>query len=520
VAGREWLAAACVALCAALLYLPTARNGYVLDDPVIVRDNAVVFDMQVGRALTRPYWPEGSPPAPNWRPLAMLSFVGDRWLGGAGAAAVHHAVNALLHGLTVLALFPLARRLAGRWAIAALVLFAAHPAHAESVAPIVGRCDLIAALGAFLALECFLRYRDGATAWWLAAGAAAYAIGLGGKESAAPVVALLPAADVLLRGTPPRAIAGRGAVAYLPFVAVAALYLAGRVMVLGDSSFRHAGELEHGLVERLVLAARNAVLSAGLLLVPVRFHHTLTTLPINAPFGFRDPQGLAALAWSAGGLLAGLGWIALLRRAPRAAFLWLGALVTWLPVSGILPAAAGVSMRFLFLPSAFLACGIARGMDRAASRRPVVRPWLAGATVALAACGSWLGLRRSAQWHDNGTFYASVLAESPDCYAAHQSMGTWHASRKPADMDLARAHYLRAIAIAGETDWGVLSRLDLATTYGAAEAERRIREIVARYPDRARPHFYLGQVLEARGRRAEAIEHLQRAHEIDPALRR
>ncbi len=509
-----------MALCAALLYLPSARNGYVFDDNVIVRDNPVVREMQVTRALCGPYWPEPegqTPRAPNWRPLAMLSFIAERWIAGSGVAAVHHAGNALLHGLAVLALFPLARRLAGRWAIAALALFAAHPAHAESVAPVVGRCDLIAAIGALAAIECFMRYRDGAKGWWLALGAAAYALGLGGKESAAPVILLLPAADLLLRGRPPREVAGRGAMAYVPYAAVAVLYLAARWAVLGDASFHHAGEIERGVGDRLLAAARNAVVTLGLLVVPLRFHHTLTTLPVSAPFDYPDPTGPGAAAFAAGGLVIGLGWVGLVRVAPRAAFLWLGALATWGPTSGMLPAAAGVSMRFLLLPTAFLACGLGLAMGSAARVRPRWRPWLAAAAAVLALAGAWVGQRRSAHWHDDGTFYQAILAEAPGCYAAHQSLGTWYAGRRPPDMERARAHYGRAIGVAGDSDWGVQSQLDLATTFDAAEAERRCRGIIERHPTRSRPHLYLAAILRERGRSAEAMEHERRAKELERA---
>ncbi len=518
VTGKEWLAAACVALCAALLYVPSARNGYVFDDNVIVRDNPVVREMQATRALCGPYWPEPeghAPRAPNWRPFAMISFVAERWIAGPGVAAVHHAGNALLHGLAVLALFPLARRIAARWAIAAIALFAAHPAHAESVAPVVGRCDLIAAIGALAALECFMRYRDGAKAWWLALGAAAYAIGLGGKESAAPVILLLPAADLLLRGRPLREIAGRGALAYVPYAAVAVLYLAARWAVLGDASFHHAGEIERGMGDRLLAAARNGVVTLGLLVVPLRFHHTLSSLPVSAPFDYPDPTGAAAVAFAAGGLVIGLGWIGLLRLAPRAAFVWLGAIATWGPTSGILAAAAGVSMRFLLLPSAFLACGLGLAMGSATRARPWLVPWLAVASALLVLGGAWAGWTRSGQWHDDGTFYQAILAEAPECYAAHQSLGTWYAGRRPPDMERARAHYDRAIRVAGDSDWGVQSQLDLATTFDAAEAERRCREIIERHPMQPRPHHYLAAILRDRGRRAEALEHERRAKELE-----
>ena len=102
----------------------------------------------------------------------------------------------------MLALVPLARRLVGAgWpTVAACALFAVHPSHADVVGPVVGRTDLLAALGTLLALEYFLKYRDGGpeARRFLGIGVAAFAMGLGGKESAAPLLLLLPAADWLV----------------------------------------------------------------------------------------------------------------------------------------------------------------------------------------------------------------------------------------------------------------------------------------------------------------------------------
>ncbi len=264
----QWPAAVALAILAALLYAPTLGHGYVFDDLAIVYDNPVVTELRYGEALAGPYWPDREDAlaaSPNWRPLASVSFLLERHVLGLSSPTVHHALNALLHGLVVLALFPLARRLAGPgWpALAACALFGAHPAHAEVVAPVVGRTDLLAALGGLLALHFFLRYRDDESgrARWLVLGAAAYALGLGSKESAAPVLLLLPAADWLLGGRRLRALFGRPALAYLPFLAVALVYIVARIAVLGEDSFRHTMAVDYTLPQRLLFAARNAVVS-------------------------------------------------------------------------------------------------------------------------------------------------------------------------------------------------------------------------------------------------------------------
>jgi tetratricopeptide (TPR) repeat protein len=532
----EWPAALLLALLAAALYLPSLANGYVFDDTSIVRNNPVVTEQRYGEAVARPYWP--APPGvdrgtSNWRPLAMLSFVVERQLLGATVPMIHHATNALLYGLVVLALFPLARRLAGRgWpALAACAVFAAHPAHTEAVAPIVGRTDLLATLGGLLALECFLRYRDGGpSGWrWLSAGALAYAIGLAGKESAAPVLLLLPAADWLLGGRRLRDLAGRPALGYLPFLGVAIAYVAVRMIVLGEATFRHTDAVDYTWLERLLFAARNAVVSLGLLVAPTRFHHMVTTLPENAPFTYPDPNGVAVIAYALGGLVLGLGWLALVRRAPRGAFLWLAAVVTWLPTSGLVPAAAGASLRFLFLPSAFFCCGLALGLARVSRGRPALTAALGAAAALVVLAGAGMSVWRTTQWKSDATFYGAVIAERPDCYTAHYSLGTWYATRRRPDLEKAREHYREAIRITGDSLYSVEPRLNLAISYelGASgqryeagaqldEAARLYRELIILAPGRWEPHLNLAVILDQAGRLAEARDHYERALELAP----
>jgi tetratricopeptide (TPR) repeat protein len=525
-------AALALAILAVLIYLPALGNGYAFDDLAIVFDNPVVTELRYGEALAGPYWPdrEGAQSAsPNWRPLATVSFLLERHLLGRLSPAFAHAINALLHGLVVLALFPLARRLAGSGgaALAACALFAAHPAHAEVVAPVVGRADLLAALGSLLALHCFLRYRDDEPAGirWLGLGVAAYALGLGSKESAAPVLLLLPAADWLLGGRRLRALVGRPALAYLPFLVVALLYVAARTAVLGEATWRHAMAMDYTLAQRLLFAARNAVVSTGLLFAPTRFHHILTTLPENAPYTYPDPEGAAAAAFALGGLVAALGWLALVRRAPRGAFLWLATLVPWLPTSGLLPAAAGVSLRFLFVPTAFFACGIARALARVHRARPATGPVLFAGVAILTLLGAGLSVRRCIQWRDNGTFFGAVVAEAPRCFSAQYSLGSWYALQNPADLPRARRHFAEAVRIAGRSPDAFVARLNLAWCYGRGDAREDLDEALRLYqelledePQRCEVHRGIADVLLRVGEEQEALEHYERALELDSEL--
>ncbi len=525
---RELAGALAIAAGAVLLHLPALRHGYALDDLFVVAENPVVAELRWREALLAPWWPPQHGVdwrASNWRPLATLSLVAERAAAGQAALRLHHATNALLHGALVLALFPLARRLAGSGgpALAACALFAAHPAHVEAVAPVVGRSDLLGALGALGALAAFLRYRETGRSSWLVAAATAFGVGLAGKESAAPVLLLLPCADLLVRGLRVRELfARRTLAAYLPFAAVAVVYAAARVAVLGRAAFVHGQAGGYGPLGRLVFAAHNAAVSLGLLVFPNRIHHVLTTLPADAPVTYPLPQGLAAVGFAAFALAILAGWALCLRASPRGAFAWLAAVATWLPTSGLAPTGSGVALRFLLLPSAFAACGVARALAAAARARPGQARLAAAALCLAVAAGVATTLRRIPAWRDDGTLLAAILAEAPDCYTALYGLGNHLESVPEPDRPGARSLYRRAIAIAPGRTAGLEARVNLANSYASAgeweDALATYADAIAAAPGRFEPLLNRALLLAKLGRAREALADFERALERNPRL--
>jgi tetratricopeptide (TPR) repeat protein len=527
--GRAELAAAlAIAALGVALYLPTLGHGYALDDLFVVQENPVVAELRWREAPVAPWWPPRHGVdwrASNWRPLAMLSLLLERAAAPGAAPRLHHLGNALLHGALVLALFPLARRLAGPgWpALAACALFAVHPAHVEAAAPVVGRSDLLGALGLLLALEAFLRHRGTGSRRWLALAALAFGLGLAGKESAAPLLVLLPLADVLLRGEPVRALATRRRLAaYLPFAAVAAAYAAARFAVLGKVALVHGQAGSYGLVGRLVFAARNAAVSLWLLAFPNRTHHLLTTLPTDAPVTYPLPEGLAAAGFALVALAIGAGWIALWRTAPRGAFAWLAAALTWLPTSGLAPTGSGVALRFLLLPSAFAACGVARGLATAARSGGAGKALAAAAACLAVAAGAVTTLRRVPTWRDNGTLLAAVVEEAPDCYTALFGLGLHLESLPEPDRVRARALYRHAIEIAPASTAGLEARVNLANSHASAgemeDALATYADAIAAAPGRFEPRLNRALLLAQLGRTREALADFDRAVELNPGF--
>src|SRR5581483_4297857 len=89
-----------------------------------------------------------------FRPVPLLTYALERALVGRPSAPVARAVNALLHALCSLAALALFASIAKdrRAGLIGALIFAAHPLHAEAVAGVVGRAEVLALLLGFAAL--------------------------------------------------------------------------------------------------------------------------------------------------------------------------------------------------------------------------------------------------------------------------------------------------------------------------------------------------------------------------------
>ncbi|TPW17836.1 MAG: hypothetical protein FD129_214, partial [bacterium] len=140
-----------VGFTAFLVYVTTLGNGFAYDDGVIIEESPLVTEpARMGEVFTTPYW--GSKAGGGlYRPVATLSYALNHRVHGLKPFG-YHLVNVLLHAavsvlLTLLALQYLPLAAAG---LAGLI-FAVHPIHTEAVANVVGRAELLSAVGFLVA---------------------------------------------------------------------------------------------------------------------------------------------------------------------------------------------------------------------------------------------------------------------------------------------------------------------------------------------------------------------------------
>ncbi|KAK7870176.1 hypothetical protein R5R35_012732 [Gryllus longicercus] len=154
-----------VAFFAILCYANSLDGNFVFDDSeAIVNNDDVRPEKPVGDIFYNDFW--GTRLTSNrshksYRPLTVLSFRWNYWLSGGLYPWSFHLSNILLHALVSVLAHAVFGNLLGdrcpRAAFLAAILFAVHPVHAEAVAGVVGRADLLCALFFFLS---FVVYRN------------------------------------------------------------------------------------------------------------------------------------------------------------------------------------------------------------------------------------------------------------------------------------------------------------------------------------------------------------------------
>ena len=478
-----------VFVAAVALYLPTIRYGFVQDDRAIIAGNPAAHSIGAAlRAFDDPYWPAESG-AGLYRPVTILSYAADWTLSG-GRAGWLHLMNALWHGLAALLVaLVLARWLSPLGAAAAGIVFAWHPVHVEGVASLVGRAELLAAVGILAAVFAARR------GWWIATVACA-ALAMLSKEHGvvAGVVILF---DNWLQGQErrPYPIGLWIALAIVTAGFMAAWLAIGR----SGASDVAAVFVGRGASGRLAVALPAVARAAGLLVWPASLSTDYGPQVIPA----RDSFSLAAVF----GAIVVVGVPVLVvwcrRRAPAIAFAAALGALSYLPTSNLLfPSGVVLAERNLYLAVALAAALVAVGIEWSASRWGT-RPAVAALGIVALVC-ALRSFARLPAWRDNRSQLLTQLAEHPESYRAHLSAAAVLAGLR--DTAGARREYRVADSLfAGDPHMDAARALylvGLGDTTAAVALVRRARGAMPLEPIALRAQFLLEL---ARGRRPGAL---------------
>ncbi len=413
-------AAVIAALAAAVVYAPSLRNGFALDDEMIVERNPVAHSVPAAlAAFDQPYWPPQHG-AGLYRPLVLLSFAVDWQLSG-GSTAWLHAVNVGWHAAATALLVPvLAPYVGAGAALAGALVFAVHPVHVEAVANLVGRAERMAAAFLFAALlfarTARRRRAEGRrTLGWEMGTVAAVVLALLAKEHAAVAIALLALDDLATRERAGPALRWR---TYAAVAAVTAAWLVLRRAVEGDISFAAVAPTFFGLGAggRLSTMMPVVLVLVRLLVWPFDLSPDYHPRVIDRLEHLTPEGAVGAVLLVAAAALAGALWRR--DRAVSAGLLLIG--IAWLPTANLLfPTGVVIAERTLYLASAGVALCAAEGARWLAGRRA---PREAVAVVlVVAAVFAARTVAGIPVWRGNRDLVLYALVEHPESYRVHQA---------------------------------------------------------------------------------------------------
>lgn len=191
-----WAWPVLVGIAGFMVYANALVNGLVYDDQFLIVRSWLVERMDFGSVFTTHYW-AGYPgnETGQYRPLTVLTFLLDA-LGGIRPYRFH-LTNVVLHVCCSLLAWMLCRRAGlGQFAAGfAGLLFAVHPIHSEVAAGVTfGRSDLLA--GAFLLAGLLFYMRRPGSRWDYFFALVAFFCGMISKESALALIGLVVVYDL------------------------------------------------------------------------------------------------------------------------------------------------------------------------------------------------------------------------------------------------------------------------------------------------------------------------------------
>lgn len=306
----------------------------------------------------------------SYRPVWGITYFFDVWLWRTNPFG-YHLHNVILHFLTtIFVYFVVFFLLQDRtFALLSAILFCVHPLNAETVSAIGYRASGLSCFFFLLAFLSYMRHYDlepwkgrlcflGAYLFFFLA--------VFSKESAVVFPGVLFAYDWFFRRKEVLAHRSQSLVRYSGFLLILAFYLYIYIFVFPNKTISSpqlfgGSLLSHGITIVWIFA------QYGLAFI---FPWTVKSLP---PLYLPDIGPLGGIkTWAALGILAGLVFLMaqLARREKTATFFTIWILISFIPVSNIIPIANPMAYRFMYLPlfgvSVLLAIFFSRILPQAA----------------------------------------------------------------------------------------------------------------------------------------------------------
>jgi len=409
-------------------YAPTLRDGFVWDDTALILRDPLIRSWRLIPEGFNHFLFVDATASDFYRPLQRLTYTLD-YAAFAFRPGPYHAAGILWQAAAAIALFVFAEELLLAFGIErqkrlwvaflAVLVWAIHPVESAAVAYVSGRADPLAAMFGFFGLYLFLLNRlaiGGRRLFLLIGAGVALVLSALSKETGLIFPAIGIAFFVLKKDW----IDMWKAIAVTAFVCT--IYFSLR------SAAEHipppASSASAPLLVRPIIVARAVAEYGGLILLPLHLHMDRDVE--THPSGFNQAS-LSGAAWRELQTLLGILLIAAViywmvrarKRNPAVFACLLFAVISYLPISGIVSLNASVAEHWIYLPSAFffLAAAVEIGAfieTREPPRRSTIK---LGALLLFIVWLAFLGARtfiRTFDWKDQRTFLERNIASGGD----------------------------------------------------------------------------------------------------------
>ena len=487
-------------------YFPALSGGFIWDDRAFTQAAPIQEPAGIWRIWFSPGDIEGEG---HYWPLTYTTFWLEHRLWGFWASG-YHSINLLLHWANVLLVWHLLRRLGAlpvwpAWIAAAL--FAVHPVHAESVAWVIGRKDLLATLFYLGAALAWLRLLEAAAMrrWpWHLLALVLFAAGLLCKSIGITLPIALLVHCWWLQGRLTVADCWRTA----PFFAVAVGF-----GVADMFYYKEFIDVDYALIERVLIAAQALWFYVGKLLWPAEL------MPIY-PHWRVDVASAAAWAYALGVVAVAAALWLLRGRIGRGVFAGAAFFaLTLSPTLGLVPFGymqfAFVANRYQYLADiGALAVVVGAASVAVGGLAKQVRWTAVGVVAGLLIVLCTLAGRHADIYRDEIVFFERVIAGNPNARDAHFNLGSalFDSGRREEGL----AATLTSLALRPES---------MKAQYGAGmmlyqlgrfeEALAHLQSALAINPNNGVVQYATGLVLAALGRDDQAEPHYRRVLDID-----
>lgn len=480
----------------------------------------------------------------NWHPLTMLTHMLDVALYGFNAGA-HHLTNVQFHILNTILMFLVFRLLTGDlWKPAFIAaIFAVHPLHAESVAWVSERKDVLSACFWLLTMLSYVWYhkKPSRLKYWLTL--LGFSIGLLAK----PMLVTLPFVLLLMDYWPLRRFEnGRGEIIEailekLPFL----------IITISFSIITFFIQKLTGAVSDLsafpwFVRAANTVVS-----YVTYIYQTFWPVRLSVFYPYPSEFSLATYV-SAGAFiltLSILSWV-FRRRFPYLFVGWFWFFGTLIPVIGIVQVGMQAHAdRYMYIPMTGLMIAVLYGSADFFQHFRVSRTYVVALMVSITICISYLGYQQVSRWQNSYTLFEQAIENTHNNELAYYSAGTYlynqgHHEKALAYLERARQIspndpyiYLNLYAIvqnkkdSDKMDAYYQSIQKLNPTKGALQARLGVIELNRKDYAKAETYFrkalsfnsadadslnFLGIAVEEQGRPYEGLSYFKHAEELKP----